>query len=81
MVAVTTGLRRFLRKTNHRQRHEGERRPLFVTHCTRDDIVLGYLAHFQKNKHEIDVRRAAFGRGARVGSMWLGSMVLCQVLP
>lgn len=78
VVAVTTGLRRYLRKTQHRQQNEGERRPLFVTHCTRDDIVLGYLAHFQKNKHEIDVRRAAFGRGARVGSMWLGSMVLCQ---
>ena len=76
--AVTTGVRRFLRKTNYRQMHLQERRPLFVTHCTRDDIVLAYLAHYQKNKHHIDVRRAAFGRGARVSASWLGSLVISK---
>ncbi len=78
VTAVTTGVRRFLRKTRHRQRHANERRPLFVTHCTRDDIVLGYLAHYHQNKNEIDVRRAAFGRGARVSQSWLGALIISR---
>lgn len=44
---VTTGLRRFLRRA-FEQREQSWRRPLFVTHVTRDDVVLGFLSHFQK---------------------------------
>jgi BioD-like phosphotransacetylase family protein len=45
---VTTGLRRFLRRA-FQQREETWRRPLFVTHVTRDDILLGFLAHHLKS--------------------------------
>lgn len=38
MQCVTTAVRRFLRKTEYRQSELGARRPLFVTHCTRDDV-------------------------------------------
>ena len=43
---ITTGLRRFLRRAFH-ERRRSWRRPLFVTHCTRDDLLLGFLAHHQ----------------------------------
>ena len=44
---VTTGLRRFLRRA-FQQRDRSWNRPLFVTHATRDDLLLGFLAHHQK---------------------------------
>jgi len=43
---ITTGLRRFQRRA-FEQRGDW-RRPLFVTHITRDDLLLGYLAHHLK---------------------------------
>jgi len=66
LQCVTTAVRRFLRKTNWRQQSCGERRPLFVTHITRDDIILGFLSHYQRNVRD-DGRHG-----------WLGAMVLCR---
>jgi len=64
---VTTGLRRFLRRA-FEQREFGWDRPLFVTHATRDDLLLGFLAHHQKKLAE---------QGGRIGDDdWAGAMVL-----
>jgi len=65
LSCVTNAVRRFLRKTNFRQR-AGERRPLFVTHVTRDDVLLGYLAYYKRTA------------GGGDGDGWLGAMVLCR---
>lgn len=65
---ITTGIRRFMRKATQ---FDQWRRPLFVTHCTRDDVVLGYLAlhqHFRVTEHED--RRAGI-------EPWAGAMILC----
>ena len=61
---VTTGLRRFLRKAQSTQQEENWKRPLYVTHCTRDDIVLGYLAHHQRN--------------VKQQQEWVGAMILAR---
>jgi len=45
---VTTGLRRFLNRAFQSNARKVWKRPLFVTHSTRDDLVLGFLAHHQK---------------------------------
>ena len=78
---VTTGVRRYLRKQVYRQEMLGEKRPLLVTHCTRDDILLGYLAYFHRKKQEyIDaVETRTLGRDASTGERtWLGAIVLCK---
>jgi len=65
---VTTGLRRFLRRA-FQQRDSTWMRPLFVTHATRDDLLLGFLAHHQK--------RMTQQGGEIVGKdRWAGAMVL-----
>lgn len=65
---VTTGLRRFLRRAfEHRGRTWT--RPLFVTHSTRDDLLLGFLAHHQKMMTEQG------GSISKPGE-WSGAMVL-----
>lgn len=64
---VTTGLRRFLRRA-FEQRADW-RRPLFVTHATRDDLLLGFLAHHQNKMMEQD--------GCVSGPTdWAGAMIL-----
>jgi len=64
---VTTGLRRFLRRA-FEQRAEW-RRPLFVTHATRDDLLLGFLAHHQKKMKQQDGRVSG-------KTDWAGAMIL-----
>lgn len=65
---VSSGLRRFLRRA-FEQRGASWTRPLFVTHATRDDLLLGFLAHHQKmmaeQGHQVD------GPG-----LWAGAIVL-----
>ena len=65
---MTTGLRRFLRRA-FQQREKLWRRPLFVTHATRDDLLLGFLNHHQKMMTQ---------QGGRVTDAedWAGAMVL-----
>ncbi|KAL1503498.1 hypothetical protein AB1Y20_011979 [Prymnesium parvum] len=65
---VTTGLRRFLRRA-FEQREANWNRPLFVTHATRDDLLLGFLAHHQKKmkQQENEIHGA---------DMWAGAIVL-----
>ena len=46
---MTTAVRRFLRKTHFRQAEKNETRPLFVTHCTRDDVLLAFLAYYKRS--------------------------------
>ena len=84
---VTTGLRRFLRKAQSTQAEENWKRPLYVTHCTRDDIVLGYLAHHQRNVKQQQQGDASGGRAwsggggpAGEGSPqeWVGAMILAR---
>ena len=65
---VTTGLRRFLRRA-FQQRENRWNRPLFVTHATRDDLLLGFLAHHQKQMS----RQGGSIDGA---DDWAGAMVL-----
>mmetsp|Transcript_74503 Transcript_74503/g.148080 ORF Transcript_74503/g.148080 Transcript_74503/m.148080 type:complete len:403 (-) Transcript_74503:370-1578(-) len=65
---ITTGLRRFLRRA-FEQREKVWRRPLFVTHATRDDLLLGFLAHHQRV-------RAQLGDISPQASDWAGAMVL-----
>jgi len=47
MVMVATDLNVFAEKL-HNARDAGMINPLLVTHCTRTDIILGFLAHYQK---------------------------------
>ena len=68
---VTTGVRRFLRKTHFRQSERRERRPLFVTHCTRDDVLLAFLAYYKSKT--VPLPDWTMDRDA-----WLGAMVLCK---
>jgi len=65
---VTTGLRRFLRRA-FQQRDSTWMRPLFVTHATRDDLLLGFLAHHQK-------RMTQQGGEIHGKDDWAGAMVL-----
>ena len=65
---MTTGLRRFLRRA-FQQREKLWRRPLFVTHATRDDLLLGFLAHHQKKMSEQE------GSISRPDD-WAGAMIL-----
>ena len=46
-----------------------------MTHCTRDDIVLGYLSHFQRSLHEHAVVQSSGAPGTY--KQWLGAMILC----
>lgn len=60
---MTTAPRRFLRKLRHLY-DQGVRRPIYLTHITRDDVVLAYLAFYQRAKQgrweaPEDVARAA----------------------
>lgn len=66
---VTTGLRRFLRRAFEQRSPSEWRRPLFVTHVTRDDLLLGYLAQHQ---------RLMTAQGGAVDGPrdWAGAMVL-----
>ena len=50
LEVVTTGVRRYLRKLQYAS-DRGRERPIYITHVTRDDIALGFLAHFQKARH------------------------------
>jgi len=63
---VTTGLRRFLRRAFQQREW---RRPLFVSHATRDDLLLGFLAHHQKKM----AQQAGEIHGE---DHWAGAMVL-----
>jgi hypothetical protein len=65
---VTTGLRRFLRRA-FEERGSTWRRPLLITHVTRDDLLLGFLAHHQKMMKL---------QGGEVGGAtdWAGAMIL-----
>jgi BioD-like phosphotransacetylase family protein len=47
-VLVATGLNRFLFRVTKLQTN----RPLFVTHCSRSDIILGFAAHTHKMELE-----------------------------
>lgn len=58
---VTTGLRRFLRRA-FQQRDSTWMRPLFVTHATRDDLLLGFLAHHQKRMTQQASRPISLGK-------------------
>lgn len=60
---VTTGLRRFLRRAFIDGRTTS---PLFIAHATRDDLLLGYLAHWQR----------AGPRGSDWPGDWAGAFVL-----
>jgi len=53
---VTTGVRRFLRKADYRSTIA--KRPLFVTHATRDDIVLAYLSMYKRKTSDISKQPA-----------------------
>jgi len=65
---ITTGLRRYLRRC-FQQREDLWRRPVFITHATRDDLLLGFLAHHQK--------KAVEQGGSVTGPTdWAGVMVL-----
>ena len=57
LACVTTAVRRFLRKTHFRQAEKNETRPLFVTHCTRDDVLLAFLAYYKRSTVPIAGRR------------------------
>lgn len=77
LQCVTTAVRRFLRKTDHGQQSKGERRPLFVTHLTRDDVLLGYLAHYKRVRYQTDASGEWDSvKGVSQGE-WLGALVLC----
>ena len=67
---MTTAVRRFLRKTHFEQAERGERRPLFVTHCTRDDVLLAFLAYYKRTTLPLST-------GGVDRNEWLGAMVLC----
>lgn len=73
---MTTGVRRFLRKAAFRQAEYDELRPLYVTHCTRDDILLGYLAHYKRN--EVDDLDSLTDPPTGDRRSWLGALVMCQ---
>ena len=59
-------MRRYLRKLQYAS-DRGRERPIYITHVTRDDIVLGFLAHFQKASHASDAAsaRERVNRGLR----------------
>lgn len=63
---VTTGLRRFLRRAFIDRLGAKAARPLFIAHATRDDLLLGYLAHWQR----------AGPRGSDWPGDWAGAFVL-----
>ena len=71
LACVTTAVRRFLRKTHFRQSEKNETRPLFVTHCTRDDVLLAFLAYYKRSTVPLP-------DGVMDRDGWLGAMVLCK---
>lgn len=79
---VTTAPRRFLRKMMSMYR-AGIRRPIFITHCTRDDIVMAFLTFYNNyNKARAFPFEPKEGEQpglAGEGSLgpWQGSLVLC----
>ena len=91
---VTVGLRRYLRKQLEGARSGSEQRPLFITHCTRDDVVLGYLSSFHSTFIQPLLRgetEAALGRKSgfmksEVGQarathgrgLYTGALILCE---
>jgi len=81
---ITTGLRRFLRRA-FEQRGKDWRRPLFVTHATRDDLFLGFLAHHQRTLVQQGNAVLYTARGQPIPqkrevqpSDWAGAMVLAM---
>jgi hypothetical protein len=70
LACVTTAVRRFLRKANYRETERKDMRPLFITHCTRDDVLLAFLAYYKRSTRGLDVEHIT-------ESDWLGAMVLC----
>ena len=82
LEVVTTGVRRYLRKLQYAS-DRGRERPIYITHVTRDDIALGFLAHFQKARHASGVAGAPAGAPAgdvgdpRAYSDWAAAMILC----
>ena len=71
---ITAGVRRFLRRTRHKQSEHGSTRPLFITHCTRDDVVLAFLAYHQKNQ---DARSSSWD-DPTAKEKWHGALILCR---
>ena len=90
---VTVGLRRYLRKQLEGARSGTRQRPLFITHCTRDDVVLGYLSSFHSTFIQLlrGETEAALGRKSgfmksEVGQarathgrgLYTGALILCE---
>jgi len=76
---ITSGVRRFLNRARQKQTSPGatrgsRTRPLFITHCTRDDIVLAFLAFHQKNQ---DARSSSWDDPSAT-EKWSGALILCR---
>ena len=72
LACVTTAVRRFLRKANFRETRKGDKRPLFITHCTRDDVLLAFLAYYKTATSGVERSNTCDDDD------WLGAMVLCR---